>query len=164
MSGVYHGWRAPQSRRGACGCDRYAESNRRIESLARQSLSVALAHAQQGRFEDEPWGAEAARPSKGSDNLFACIRVDWDEPIPLVDFLKNTRGLVPARYQNRCAWLYRFWRRDRLVKPIYIGFTSGTLASRVRKHIRGVHQSDFAKRLAKGQESARLSQELYQEP
>ncbi len=56
MNGLSEGWGGVRRTGCRCGnCRRCWSDGRRVERLARESLSAALAHAQHGRFETSDW-------------------------------------------------------------------------------------------------------------
>jgi hypothetical protein len=126
---------------GGCGCGRCATAvPRMIERLALESLSAALAHAQQGRFEAD-LGMEAATPA-GPLTLPGEFS-GWRPPTPVMEVLF---GSPPAEFTHRPKekdprdrrFLYRLYRRGG-EKALYIGMAYNTrVQDRVWSHLKGL--------------------------
>jgi hypothetical protein len=126
---------------GGCGCGRCATAApRMIERLALESLSAALAHAQQGHFEAD-LGMEAATPA-GPLTLPGEFS-GWRPPTPVMEVLFRS---PPAEFTHRPKekdprdrrFLYRLYRRGG-EKALYIGMAYNTrVQDRVWSHLKGL--------------------------
>lgn len=110
--------------RRACLCQRCRAGT--IERLADQSLSAALAHAQNRGEAEAPYlGSSAAEDTIDTD-----ISVDWSPPAPLDKWL-------PTAPRRPGQFLYKIFLRGN-TKPLYIGRVTGgqtSLHGRITTHI-----------------------------
>lgn len=118
-------WPGAAFRRG-CGCSRCRAG--RIEDLARNSLSAALAHSQ-SRAEAGGWGNELT--------IDRDVSVIWGPRVNLANWLTNPVVRAGAGSPTRPGqWLYKLFLRGD-AKPLYLGRVTQqrTLARRIRDHV-----------------------------
>lgn len=116
----------------ACGCRQCRKGAGTIDRLARRSLSAALAHAQDGRFE-APSGAEAGHPRRLTlPGTFS----GWRDPVPLMRVIGRAQPAPPADFTKRNRFLlYRIARRGE-ARPLYIGMApAASVQGRVSSHV-----------------------------
>lgn len=116
--------------RGTCRCAGCATGADSIDRLARESLSAALAHAQQGRFEAD-LGTEAGRPrSITLPGMFS----GWRDPVAIRTVLAGV-GAPPDFGAHNRRHLYKIAKRGERA-PLYIGMAfSASVRDRVAAHI-----------------------------
>lgn len=128
MSDLRENWTAGCGGRheGPCRCQRCRSGGISIDRMARRSLSAALAHAQQGRFEADMGAESATGPQRLT--LPGTFR-GWGAPVPLTQVLgpNPPSGFAVAGRKI----LYRIAKRDG-GPPIYIGMV---VASKVRDRV-----------------------------
>jgi hypothetical protein len=134
MSDLRENWAEDCSGRhgGSCGCRRCWSGGGGIDRMARTSLSAALAHAQQGRFETD-MGAEAQTAPQRL--TLPGTFLGWGAPVPIRGVLAS---IPPSDFavagRKR---LYRIAKRGE-ASPLYIGMVVGpkaSVASRVASHV-----------------------------
>jgi hypothetical protein len=165
MSGLRENWAGDCSGRrgGACACRRCLSGGSGIDGLARRSLSAALAHAQQGRFETD-MGAEAETRRKSL--ILPGEFLGWGRPVPIMQVLapKPPEDFVGT---NR-RFLYRIAKRGES-SPLYIGMAfSSRVRDRVASHVGEVISTPATLRLRRSpipgrSEVANLRQEIKRE-
>jgi hypothetical protein len=111
-----------------------------VDRLARRTLSVALAHAQHGRFEAE-LGPEIGTP-QGGITWPQAIWTGWKASTSLIQVLQLGRGAAspftmrPSGNTRSPQRLYRVWMAGEAA-PLYIGMAfSKTVAERLADHIK----------------------------
>jgi len=135
----------PESRHaGRCGCSRCWRERMIVERLAREGLSTALRHAQDG---SEAWyGFEAQTPG-GDLNLGSTSLGRWRGWSPTsVDLVAIYRATGDAdrsipdvyRQRNSGRLLYRIYEQSKQI-PLYIGaaFTS-SIRGRIKTHLQSI--------------------------